>query len=292
MIARIDETNARMLYAYVERETGQWPFWFHPSYGAWADSMFRDTDAAGDMLFDKLETLAYLRDGGISGYVQFGVTAFTLSESGKDYGGGYPIIRSLYCGEGDAGTGRALLGEAERWFASRGTSASHAFFHYFGMSCHARMGKLQHAAFHLEPLLYRFDFAREHENALFVRSLTDAEAMCPEEIACAFGEASAGGNRRFDCALNGEHAARGEIEALPCGKTVYLRLFMMDEGRASQGVGARCMRSLLYNLHTQGYEAICTDTYDSNYIAQGFYLKTGFSYAGVARSYRRGPGSA
>ena len=118
-------------------------------------------------------------------------------------GGGRRLFSGLttlgaYCGG-------ALLEEALR--ALSGNARIYAFFHYFGMSCYARHGKLPERLAHIHALLLERGFSVEQEN-VFYSSLPEAcEGAEGAEAALRWHEETAGGQRYCDFIIGG--TARG-----------------------------------------------------------------------------------
>ena len=56
------------------------------------------------------------------------------------------------------------------------------FFHFFGMSCFARQGKLHSSHYHVEKLLREYGFNIEHENVYYTKCLNQIESKEDSEI--------------------------------------------------------------------------------------------------------------
>lgn len=53
----------------------------------------------------------------------------------------------------------------------------YAFFHYFGMSCYARHGKLFEGFGHIHDLMRQNVFSIEHENVFYASFLNDKKVQ-------------------------------------------------------------------------------------------------------------------
>lgn len=117
------------------------PYRFSVNYDIWKESFLEDTDGEGRTLFTDLYIKEAYEDDQMVGFIQYGKSAFGFDESGEISADvTYPIIRMLYFDQNHEEAGRLLLKEAmdELEAAHR----VYAFFHYFGMNCFARHGKL------------------------------------------------------------------------------------------------------------------------------------------------------
>ena len=102
--------------------------------------------AKGGGCFRGWRRSARIAQVGWRGFVQYGHSAIGFDESGAVTDGvSYPIIRQLYFASGDEEIGRCLLDGARAALACE-NGRVYAFFHYFGLSCYARHGKLFKAA--------------------------------------------------------------------------------------------------------------------------------------------------
>ena len=123
-----------------------------------------DVDGEGRRLFATLETVGAYRADRLAGFVQYGRLAIGFNESGRVTSGmSYPIIRQLYFAAGDEEVGRLLLDRARAALDCE-NGRIYAFFHYFGLSCYGRHGKLFEGFDHIHRLLLEEGFQIEHEN--------------------------------------------------------------------------------------------------------------------------------
>lgn len=83
-----------------------------------------------------------LRFRQLSGFIQYGKTAFGFDNNGEITDKiSYSVIRNFYFCKEQKEVGTKLLNENIK-IHSDTRDRIYAFFHYFGMSCYARHGKL------------------------------------------------------------------------------------------------------------------------------------------------------
>lgn len=269
------------LYRYFVSTRRSVPYYFPVSFTDWHESMFHDCDYDGSPLFSHLETHLLINNNRIEGFIQFGLTSFVFGVHGKkDDSNQYAVIRNIYFSE-DATKPQLLLDKAEEYFDGLGHKRKYAYFHYFGMSCYARQGKLHASEFYIENLLSQYGYIKEHENIYYSRSLRTVISSDISEID--FLHSINGQSISF--IKNSETIGGCEIAFLPHSDACFLRWIYIDDTYSHQGLGQKCMRKLFYELHKKGVSRFDTDTADSNIRAQNYYLKTGFSDLGRMRSY-------
>ena len=109
-------------------------------------------DGQGRRLFKELSVKAAYAEDTLVGFVQYGKTAFGFDGRGEISSDvSYCVIRNLYFDKSRPDAGSLLLEDALNTFAE--TETVYAFFHYFGMSCFARHGKLFETHSHIAALL-------------------------------------------------------------------------------------------------------------------------------------------
>ncbi len=268
------------LYAYQQNVS--FPYHFAVSFAPWKNALLADTDGEGRALFRDLVTLAAYEGDRILGFIQYGHSALGFDDRGEVSGEiSYPVIRMLCFDPGQEAAGRALLetalndlGDGQRVYA---------FFHYFGMSCYGRHGKLYEGLGHIRALLQGYGFVTEHENVYYAGEM-GAEGG---DISLRWGEMTRG-NQQF-CAflLEGQSVGCCEIHHVRPGEIAYLRWIFVTESRQNQGLGSRCMAALKSALARQGVTRLDTDTAMDNLRAQHFYEKNGFVRMGITRSFYR-----
>jgi len=251
------------------------PFHFPVTREVWDQSMNQDTDSQGRRLFDSLETVAI--PGGL---IQYGITAIGFDENGEITDQvHYPVIRDLCFDSPEVG--QNLLNRALADFGE--TGRIYAFFHYFGMSCCARHGKLHESQDRIHDLLLKNGFVVEHENVYFSKVLDMAG---PEEGVVVLWKAETPGHcREFAASVNDREVCWGEVHFLPQGDVAYLRWIFTDSSKQHQGIGKKVMLALFTELFHMGIRRFDTDTALDNTVAQNYYKKCGFSNEGITRSY-------
>lgn len=256
------------------------PYFFPTDYQILEKSFLRDVDGEGRTLFKELSVKGAYDDGQLVGFVQYGKTAFGFDENSEISSDiSYCIIRNLYFGREDAG--QLLLKEALDAFSP--SEKVYAFFHYFGMSCFARHGKLFEHHAHIEALLKKNGFEIEHENVYYSSVLGGVEMSEVEILPQALTK---GDQQYMDFQLSGSHVGGCEVHFVD-SKTAYLRWVYVNDGSTGQGIGTKCMAALKHWLFQKGIRRFDTDTALSNTIAQHFYEKTGFAREGITRSFFR-----
>ena len=279
-IHELTNDNETKLYEYFGTFMNGIPYYFPTSFEDWRRSMFEDCDD-GLPLFRELQTFIAETNGKITGFIQFGLTYFAFDEQGtKDYSKSHAVIRNLHYDD-CKGSAELLMDKAAEYFDKRNLSEHYAFFHCFGMSCYARQGKLHESAFHAERLLEKYGYGKEHENVYFVKHLDDIVDSSFEDIT--FSYSKNGNTVRFS---NEKGDVGGcELYFVPNSTICFLRWIWIDKKFQHQGVGTKCMNKLFSELRKKGITRLDTDTIDTNFNAQNYYLKMGFTRMGIMRSY-------
>lgn len=167
-----NENMARKLYEFCMINFDA-PYLFLTRYEDWYKSMFNDVDGQGNPLFEQLDTYVSYKEQRITGYVQYGFTRIGFDEAGQlKEGISYPVIRNLFFLEDAPEDGEELLHQAMQALKKNNECRIYAFFHYFGMSCYARHGKLHIRYGYIEKLLYENNFVDEHENVYYLKKLS------------------------------------------------------------------------------------------------------------------------
>ena len=158
MITIQDITNLSQVYNYQMRFPA--PFFFPTDFDSWKRSFLQDTDGEGRLLVRDQAARAAFEGDTLVGFIQYGHTAFGFDDQGEISSKvSYPVIRALYFDEGREDAGELLLQAAMAEFG--GCCRVYAFFHYFGMSCFARHGKLFETHGHVENLLKQQECVQE-----------------------------------------------------------------------------------------------------------------------------------
>lgn len=257
------------------------PYFFPVDFESWKKSFLNDRDGEGRKLFRELHGKAAYEGQVLVGFIQYGHTAFGFDDRGEiSEDVSYPIIRSLYFDEGREDAGRLLLQEALNTFGSK--EMTYAFFHYFGMSCFARHGKLFEDYGWIQELLYSCGFEIEHENVYYSTTIKKVERPEVEMIA---HELTKGNQQSLDFMRNGIQIGGCEVHYLDIKGIAYLRWIYVNEEVQNQGLGSKCMAALKQWLYEQGFVQLDTDTALNNSRAQHYYEKNGFTRMGITRSF-------
>jgi ribosomal protein S18 acetylase RimI-like enzyme len=281
MITIKNITDLAQVYDYQLRFPA--PFFFPTSFESWLRSFTQDVDGEGRLLFRNLDVKAAFDDNTLVGFVQYGSTAFGFDAQGEISSEvSYPVIRSLYFDEGREDAGQLLLQAATETFPC--CDRVYAFFHYFGMSCFARHGKLFEGFPWIGALLRQNGFQVEHENVYYSATLTE---QTDSAVRLREQGLTAGNQQTFDFLLEGRQVGGCEVHYVDLKGVAYLRWIYVNGELQSRGIGTKCMQALKAFLHEKGYVRLDTDTALNNAVAQRFYEKNGFARAGITRSFYR-----
>ncbi len=257
------------------------PYFFPADFETWKESFVNDVDGEGRRLFKSLQGKVAYEGEKLVGFVQYGKTAFGFDDCGEISSAvSYPVIRALYFGKGQQEAGERLLKAAMDEFAAE--QKVYVFFHYFGMTCFARHGKLFERFEWIEELLYRNGFVIEHENVYYAAPRLDT---ADSKVELKVHDRTAGNQQMFDFFLDGKHMGGCEVHYLPTKGDVFLRWIYVNDAVQNCGVGSQCMAALKNWLCAQGMTRLDTDTALNNLRAQHYYEKNGFTRQGITRSY-------
>lgn len=281
MLKIIETHNFEMICDYQKGFHS--PYFFPQSFAAWKESFVNDVDGEGRTLFKKLTVKAAYDDDKLVGFIQYGNSAFGFDEQGDISSDvSYSIIRNLYFDSGRTDAGEQLLQAALEAFGT--SDRVYAFFHYFGMSCFARHGKLFEQYEYIEALLKQYGFETEHEN-VYYSSVLDGNTA--SEIEVVAYDLTKGNQRYIDFKLSGTQVGGCEIHFVD-EKVAYLRWIYVNGDITGKGIGTKCMYALKKWLYEKGITRFDTDTAIPNNVAQQYYEKTGFTREGITRSYYLG----
>lgn len=256
------------------------PYFFVVSFENWKKSFEDDTDGEGRKLFKELTTKAVCDGNELVGFVQYGKTRFGFDDRGRiSEEVSYPVIRNLYFLKGREDAGLLLLNEALESFKSE--ECVYAFFHYFGMSCFARHGKLFENHAHIEDLLRENNFDIEHENVYYSSVLIDSENS---NVVIVAKDLTKGNQQSITFKIDDVQVGGCELHYLD-STTAYLRWIYVNSDIVGQGIGTRCMNALKCFLYEKGIRRFDTDTAVNNVVAQHYYEKNSFTREGITRSY-------
>lgn len=257
---------------------------FEPSFTQWQESLLNDIDGNGNRLFQALETTVAYQHNRICGVIQYGFTAMGFDDQGILTSHlSLPVIRFLYFASQDIDVGQALLDQVNSYFYQE--ERRYAFYHYFGLSCLARHGKLFSNYPWIETLLKQNAFQIEHENIYYSRGL---KVPCPNPkagISISWATKTAGNQQQGIFLLDQQEIGEFELHFLEENHLVYLLWIGITEKKQNQGFGTDCLRLLLKELRALGYQRIDTDTAIHNHQAKHFYEKNGFKQQSITKSF-------
>lgn len=256
------------------------PYFFKVDFETWKKSFSDDNDGEGRILFKALDVKVICDNDELIGFVQYGKTAFGFDDSGEiSREVSYPVIRNLYFKEGRNDVGKQLLEIAMENFEAE--EKIYAFFHYFGMSCFARHGKLFEKHTHIESLLMNNGFEVEHENVYYSSKLKEEGN---NEVIISPGDLTKGDQQYIEFKLDDNQVGGCEVHYLD-KSTVYLRWIYVNSDITGKGIGTKCMTALKQYLYQKGIEKFDTDTALNNIVAQHYYEKNSFIREGITKSY-------
>lgn len=256
------------------------PYFFTTDFESWKKSFTEDIDGEGRQLFNELTAKAVYNNDEIVGFIQYGKTAFGFADNGEISSDiSYPVIRSFYFKKDEADAGKLLLSDALENLGNN--KRVYAFFHYFGMTCFARHGKLFEKYDYIEALLKENSFVIEHENVYYSSTLNAEENS---EVVVTPHDMTKGNHQYIDFHLNDSHVGGCEVHYLD-ENTAYLRWIYVNSEITGKGIGTKCMKALKSFLYEKGFKRFDTDTAVNNTVAQHYYEKTGFKREGITKSF-------
>lgn len=278
MLKITDTYNLNDIYNF--QLSFQAPYFFNVSFESWKKSFENDIDGEGRALFKNLTVKAIYDNDELLGFIQYGKTAFGFDDNGEiSIEISYPVIRNLYFIKEKAEMGNMLLNEAVQAFSSE--KQVYAFFHYFGMSCFARHGKLFEKHAHIEALLKENGFKIEHENVYYSSTIKGNESS---EIVIIANNLTKGDQQYIDFKIDDNNVGDCEVHYLD-ESTAYLRWIYINSDITGKGIGTKCMNALKHFLYKKGIKGFDTDTAINNTVAQHYYEKNNFIREGITRSY-------
>lgn len=256
------------------------PYFFNVAFESWKKCFENDIDGEGRALFKKLTVKAVYDNDELMGFIQYGKTAFGFDDNGEISSGiSYPVIRNFYFIKENAEGGNLLLNEAMQHFEAE--KQVYAFFHYFGMSCFARHGKLFEKHAHIEAVLKENGFEIEHENVYYSSTINGDEGS---EVVITANNLTKGNQQYIDFRINNNHIGGCEVHYLD-ESTAYLRWIYINGDITGKGFGTKYMNALKNFLYRKGIKRFDTDTAINNTVAQHYYEKNNFIREGVTKSY-------
>ena len=256
------------------------PYFYNVDFDAWKQSFEADIDGEGRVLFNELNVKTVYDNQELLGFVQYGKTAFGFDDNGEISDKvSYPVIRNLYFVKDNTQAGDLLLKEALKDLGTDGRV--YAFFHYFGMTCFARHGKLFESHAHIDELLKNNGYEVEHENVYYSSIIKGDEKS---EVALTANDLSKGNHQYIDFKLDDTHLGGCEVHYLD-ENTAFLRWIYVNGDMVGKGIGTKCMNAVKQYLYKKGITRFDTDTALNNNIAQHYYEKNNFTREGITRSY-------
>ena len=278
MFQLTDEFNIKDIYEL--QMSFHSPFFFNIDFATWKRSFETDVDGEGRTLFKELNVKAVYDHNQLLGFIQFGKTAFGFDGNGDISGSvSYPVIRNLYFKDNMYEVGKLLLNEVMVELGS--TGRVYAFFHYFGMSCFARHGKLFENNTHIASLLKDNGFVVEHENVYYSSVLRGCENS---DVLVSASDLTKGRQQYLNFILDDKQVGGCEVHFVS-KNIAYLRWIYINGDLVGKGIGTKCMNALKAYLFNKGINRFDTDTALDNTVAQHYYDKNNFNCEGITRSY-------
>lgn len=274
-------TDPKLIYNYIKDK--KFPYNYYTDYEIWGKAYLHDIDGEGKILFSVSETVTAYSDEKLVGFIQYGKTAFGFDENGEISDEiSHSVIRNFYFDEEYINAGELLLDYAVNALSDGSNKRIYAFFHYFGMSCYARHGKLFEGFDYINTLLLRKGFEIEHENVYYSSELNNYYSS---GVKLDPKSRTQGNQQYFDFILDSSVVGGCELHLPVQDNIAYLRWIFVNENIRGNGIGTKCMKALKAYLFSIGITRFDTDTALSNKAAQHFYEKNDFSYEGITRSY-------
>ncbi len=282
VIVRYEDKYEKMVCDIFLKNRKGVPYYYpETSIDSWRDSFFHDKDFDGKPLFKELETYLLIIDNLVEGWIQFGLSSFVFAGNQKDYSKSYGIIRDLYFNNHISQNHILdLLKMSENYFAKYELKTIYAYFHYFGMSCYSRQGKLHESEFYIEDILVKNKYVIEHENIYYAK-LIEKEQSKDQDLKLTFSK----DNTNIDFVLNEEVIGQCIINYIKTSQRAFMRWIGIKKEYRERGYGSRYLNCLLHYLSKEGYRYLETDTASNNIVAQNFYNRNGFVNKGIMRSY-------
>lgn len=292
-LKKFKTSDTDSLYGYFVEIGSSIPYFFPVTRERWAECLLAD-ELDGEKIFDTTEIYLAVQDNKILGFIQFGTPNFCWTPNGtKVYHPSIGVIRQFYFNRERRDAGKALMNIAEEFLSRYNTS--HAFFHILGMSCNAYHGKLPSSMSHVEAILTRHGFEKEHENVYYVLNIEDAQLAHTnrDDLVVERKYNSINYTEDFTALLHGKEVGWAQtryLDRLTGGATTdtaYLTWIMSSKAHRGQGLGKWLLGYLIHDLAEKGFSFLHTDTADTNHIAQRFYESAGLEKRATTRSYLR-----
>ena len=283
-----DYAGDKALHAYFNGVLENIPHQFTLEFDEWREKFYRAEDG-GRPRFASLETFLYYEGAALKGFIQYGLTNYTVSDNfdSCDYGSGYAVIQHLHY-DADSKNPGEMTDMAMEYFREKNTPVISVFRACFAMDC-VLCGE---ASFYVEDLLAKYGFIIDEDGEGFTLDMSgrdadggdgddDGEIVCDvKEGAISFGPFTRGRGLNITFLHGGIEAGVCTVRFLN-ESVCYLQYLVMGENRRGLGLGSRCMKKVIRILKDRGFCRMNTDTYT----AAGFYEKLGFVSTGLGRSY-------
>lgn len=275
-------SHLKEIYDYMVKL--DFPYNYEVDFNTWEKSYLYDVDGEGRTLFSELTTIGAYIDDKLTGFIQYGKTAFGFDDNGEIADTiSYSVVRNFYFFNEHKEVGTELLNEAVNDLSDK-TDRIYAFFHYFGMSCYARHGKLFEKFENIHSLLTENGFVIEHENVFYSSVLSGTENT---SVNLNWYNTASGGQQYCEFIIGKDPVGGCEVHFLRQENIAYLRWIFINENICGKGIGSKCMSALKSDLFSKGIMKFDTDTALTNKVAQHFYEKNSFVKKGLTRSYYR-----
>ncbi len=284
MIRELRRNDELALYKYFITSRKNVPYYFPVNFRTWRESMFHDDDDEGNPMFAILKTYLLMGEGRVKGFIQFGLTSFVFDKRDKkDYTQSYAVIRNVHYDVGD-NRGVELFDVAHAFFEGVESWERRAFFQLLGMSCYAGQGELHDSEFYLEVYLSRYGFLREQENVYYSKDLRGVPEYVDSDVEMV--HSGDGRSVAFYKEKGVKEIGGCELYLAPNKGICFMESMRVNEEYSHQGLAAKCMNKLLYELSQKGVGRMDVNTATTNISARNFYLGLGFVDMGRTRSYR------
>lgn len=245
IITKCENNHEEMIYEIFEKKRSSAPFYYSRTpFDIWRNSFFTDIDFDGQRTFIDLKTYVLLIDGKCKGFIQFGMSSFVFGEKGKDYTQSYGVVRNFYF---DGGTPRKHVSEllkiSDDYFEDHNLKTTYAYFHYFGMSCYVRQGKLHESEFYIQDELIENNYSIEHENVYYTKEVVKGVSK-DLDLELLFRE----NNTIIDFVLDDGVVGQCELDYIKTHQTTFMRWIGIKKEFRGQGYGSKCLKQLLHYL--------------------------------------------
>lgn len=290
-IIEVNNGNIGILFDYWNEIGESIPYFYNTTYESFKKSLFDDT-FEGMPILQNNKVYISSEDDQVKGFIQYGIPTFHFTKAGKitkDITIG--VIRNLYYEETRPDIGRALLNLAINFFEINNIKDIYAFYHAMGMSCNGNHGKLHEKFDHIGNLLFEVGFEIEHENIYYVCDMKEKKLEYPNNSHMEATELDDNRQKLILYDENKNPIGNAEIKYIDNltgfskKDIIYLVWIGINNNIKGKGIGTEFLNHIIHHCLTKGYRYLHTDTAINNKIAQKFYIRNGFIYNGITRSY-------